>query len=57
MDLQMWFHRMPGTEPLVKTATYERGSYLYFDLATWSQGRKDNYVLDYDKLETLPLKT
>jgi CCR4-NOT transcription complex subunit 2 len=55
-ELQTWFHRIPGNEPIMKTATYERGSYVYFDVSTWTQTLKENFVLEYDKLETLPLK-
>lgn len=52
-ELQIWFRRMPGTEPIVKTQTYERGSYIYFDIGTWEKMRKDNFVLEYDKLEIM----
>lgn len=51
--MQIWFRRMPGTEPIVKTQTYERGSYIYFDIGTWEKMRKDNFVLEYDKLEIM----
>jgi len=54
-DLQVWFQRLPGTEPIVKTATYERGSYWYWDVNTWEKCRKDNFMLEYDKLEQTKL--
>ena len=49
-DLRLWFTRAPGTEPSVKTNTYERGIYIYFDPKTWQKIRKD-FVLAYDQLE------
>ena len=47
---QLWFQRVPNTE-LMKTATYERGSYIYFDVNTFDRVRKDHFVLQYDQLE------
>lgn len=55
-ELQTWFHRIPGNDPVMKTATLERGSYVYFDVSTWTQTLKEDFVLEYDKLETLPSK-
>lgn len=37
-ELQLWLMRIG--EPLVKTQTYERGSYHYFDPSTWQTIRK-----------------
>ncbi|KAJ7298851.1 hypothetical protein O6H91_05G074100 [Diphasiastrum complanatum] len=51
---QMWLTRVPNTEPLVKTSTYERGSYYIFDPTTWETGRKENFVLQYEMLEKQP---
>jgi CCR4-NOT transcription complex subunit 2 len=51
---KLWFTRVPSTEPLVKTTTYERGSYFYFDPNTWEKIRKDNFVLCYDQIDTPP---
>lgn len=48
---QRWFRRVIGTDPQIKTATYERGSYFYFEYTTWEKIRKDNFVLTYDALE------
>ncbi|BBM99417.1 CCR4-NOT transcription complex subunit 2 [Marchantia polymorpha subsp. ruderalis] len=53
-DHHMWFTRVPNVEPLVKTNTYERGSYYYFDQNTWETGRKENFVLHYEMLEKRP---
>ncbi|CAI5503813.1 unnamed protein product [Closterium sp. Naga37s-1] len=37
---QVWFTRVPNSEPVVKTPTYERGSYYFFDPTVWETGRK-----------------
>lgn len=50
---KLWFTRVPGSDPLVKTPTYERGSYIYFDTTSWEKVRKDNFVLQYDQLEKM----
>lgn len=53
-DLRVWLTRVPNIEPLVKTNTYERGSYLCFDPNIWDTVRKDNYVLQYEFVEKRP---
>lgn len=53
-ELQMWLTHVPKVEPLVKTQTYERGSYFFFDPTVWERGRKDNFVLQYEMLEPRP---
>lgn len=47
-----WICRRPGA-PLEKQATYERGSYIYFDPINWLKNQKDMLV-EYEKLEPLP---
>ena len=37
---RLWFIRVANVEPLVKTNTYERGSYHCFDPNTWEMVRK-----------------
>ncbi|KAJ8751406.1 hypothetical protein K2173_016609 [Erythroxylum novogranatense] len=54
-DHRGWFIRIPNMEPLVKTNTYERGSYHYFDPNTFEILRKDNFVLHYEMLEKRPV--
>jgi len=49
---KLWFTRVVGSEPTQKTNTYERGSYIYFDVNAWERVRKDNFVLAYDQLES-----
>ncbi|OIW09167.1 hypothetical protein TanjilG_11305 [Lupinus angustifolius] len=51
---RLWFIRVPNMEPLVKTNTYERGSYHCFDPSTFETVRKDNFVLHYEMLEKRP---
>ncbi|PON62938.1 NOT2/NOT3/NOT [Trema orientale] len=54
-EQRSWFIRVPNMEPLVKTNTYERGSYHSFDPNTFETLRKDNFVLYYDMLEKRPV--
>ncbi|KAF5727407.1 NOT2 / NOT3 / NOT5 family isoform 1 [Tripterygium wilfordii] len=48
----LWFSRV--AEPLVKTNTYERGSYHCFDPIAFEIVRKDNFVLHYEMMEKRP---
>lgn len=45
---RMWYIRVPNMEPLVKTNTYERGSYHCFDPSTFETVRRVSF------LNTLP---
>ncbi|XP_031099150.1 probable NOT transcription complex subunit VIP2 isoform X1 [Ipomoea triloba] len=54
-ELRLWFTRVTNIEPLVKTATYERGCYFCFDPNTWEVVRKDNFVLQYEMIEKVPV--
>uniref|UniRef100_A0A2P2LU51 NOT2/NOT3/NOT5 C-terminal domain-containing protein n=1 Tax=Rhizophora mucronata TaxID=61149 RepID=A0A2P2LU51_RHIMU len=51
---RLWFIRVLNVEPLVKTNTYERGSYHCFDPNTFEIIRKDNFVVHYDMWEKRP---
>lgn len=42
----MWLMRVPNLEPLVKTQSYERGSYFFFDQSTWDTLRKVSLPLN-----------
>ncbi|GAB4836190.1 Probable NOT transcription complex subunit vip2 [Ancistrocladus abbreviatus] len=53
-EVRVWLTRVPGMEPLVKTNTYERGSYHCFEPNTWEMTIKDNFVLHYETLEKRP---
>jgi len=50
---RIWLTRATGQEPAVKTTTYERGHYFYFDCQNWRKSQKE-FHLDYDKLEDRP---
>ncbi|KAK8596415.1 hypothetical protein V6N13_001044 [Hibiscus sabdariffa] len=49
-----WFIRVPNVEPLVKTNTYERGSYHCFNPKSFETIRKDNFVVHYEYVEKRP---
>ncbi|XP_027340538.1 probable NOT transcription complex subunit VIP2 isoform X2 [Abrus precatorius] len=51
---RFWFMRVPNLEPLVKTNTYERGSYHCFDPIAFEIVLKDNLVLHYEMVEKRP---
>ncbi|KAL5727651.1 putative NOT transcription complex subunit vip2 [Ranunculus cassubicifolius] len=51
---KIWLTRAANSEPLVKTNSYERGTYLCFDPSIWETIRKDNFVLYYEALEKRP---
>lgn len=50
---QVWITRAPGVEPVVKTNSYERGTYYFFDAQNWRKVHKE-FHLEYDKLEDRP---
>ena len=50
---RVWITRAPGMVPSEKTATYERGTYAFFDVNCWRKVPKE-FHLDYDKLEDRP---
>ncbi|XP_068337878.1 probable NOT transcription complex subunit VIP2 isoform X6 [Pyrus communis] len=52
---RLWFIRVPNMEPLVKTNTFERGSYHCFDPNTFETIRKDNFLVHYELLEKRPV--
>ena len=52
-DERVWITRAPGMEPQLKTSTYERGTYYYFDSQSWRKVAKEFHV-EYDKLEERP---
>ncbi|WFD07646.1 transcriptional regulator [Malassezia vespertilionis] len=51
--LHLWLTKEQNTEPLQKTPTYERGTYIFFDPGTWEKVSK-NFVLMYEMLEEKP---
>merc|ERR1719300_634628 len=52
-DERVWITRAHGMMPSEKTATYERGTYYFFDVNVWKKVPKE-FHLDYDKLEDRP---
>nr|XP_046210634.1 CCR4-NOT transcription complex subunit 2-like isoform X5 [Oncorhynchus gorbuscha] len=50
---RVWITRAPGMEPTLKTNTYERGTYYFFDCLNWRKVAKE-FHLEYDKLEERP---
>lgn len=50
---RVWITRPAGMEPIVKTSTYERGTYYFFDVTTWRRVAKE-FHLEYEKLEERP---
>ncbi|GAA95051.1 hypothetical protein E5Q_01706 [Mixia osmundae IAM 14324] len=49
-ELRLWLTKETGTEPTQKTATFERGSYVFFDPSSWERVKKE-FVLVYEQLE------
>jgi CCR4-NOT transcription complex subunit 2 len=45
-DLKLWFQQVGDL--IAKTNTYERGSYIYFDVNSWKKVQKDDFVLEYE---------
>ncbi|XP_070581081.1 CCR4-NOT transcription complex subunit 2-like isoform X3 [Ptychodera flava] len=50
---RVWITRAPGMDPTVKTNSYERGTYYFFDCHGWRKVAKE-FHLEYDKLEDRP---
>jgi len=60
-ELQRWFTWATNSEQNVKTPTFERGSFVFFDPAQWDRVRRDNFTIYNEHIEerrevpTLPL--
>ncbi|CAN1847075.1 Probable NOT transcription complex subunit VIP2 (Fragment) [Linum perenne] len=54
-EQRVWLIRVQNVEPLVKTNTYERGSYHCFDPNTFEIIRKETFVLSYELVEKRPV--
>ncbi|ORY83748.1 hypothetical protein BCR37DRAFT_333676, partial [Protomyces lactucae-debilis] len=48
--LGVWLTKEPGVEPSVRTATMERGQYIFWDAARWERVKKV-FELFYEDLE------
>ncbi|WFD29735.1 transcriptional regulator [Malassezia sp. CBS 17886] len=51
--LHLWLTKEQNAEPLQKTPTYERGTYVFFDPGSWEKVSK-TFVLMYEMLEEKP---
>jgi CCR4-NOT transcription complex subunit 2 len=47
-ELKVWFKRVKIHD---QTPTSETGTFVYMDTVRWEEVRKDNFTLEYDKLE------
>lgn len=50
-ELRMWITRQPNTEPTVKTAQFERGTFLVFNPDKWTKEKREDFVCVFDQLE------
>ena len=46
-----WLTKDPRAEATEKTATYERGTYIFFDPASWGRVEQKDFNLAYEALE------
>lgn len=46
-----WLTKDPRAEATEKTATYEKGTYIFFDPNSWSRVDQKDFNLVYDALE------
>ncbi|KAL7747664.1 transcriptional regulator [Sorochytrium milnesiophthora] len=49
-DLRLWLTKDPSGETVLKTATSERSTFIFFDVTGWEKVRKE-YTLYYESLE------
>jgi CCR4-NOT transcription complex subunit 2 len=49
---KIWLTKAPlsGTEQIQTTQTYEKGPVIYFDYHAWKKVKRDDFVLEYDKV-------
>lgn len=50
-DMGYWLTKDPRAEATEKTATYERGTYIFFDPASWGRVEQKDFNLAYEALE------
>ncbi|CAG8677267.1 669_t:CDS:2 [Ambispora leptoticha] len=51
-EQKLWLTKEPGTEPAMKSPTFERGNYIIFDPNNWEKTKEIYYM--YDSLEDRP---
>lgn len=49
-ELKLWVTKEPGTEPITKSAAFERSTFVFFDPTTWKKMKRE-FVLVYEALE------
>lgn len=49
---RVWITRAPGMEPTMKTNTYERGTYYFFDCLNWRKVAKV-YIFPCEDISSL----
>jgi CCR4-NOT transcriptional regulation complex NOT5 subunit len=52
-ELKIWLTVDSGTPPAVRTQTYERGIFIYFDISTWEKVKKE-FMITPDQLDERP---
>ena len=51
-ELKVWFSRVGDPDqPPIKSDRSETGSFFVFDPVSWERVRKDNFTVEYDKIE------
>lgn len=50
-ELKMWLKRAGSFDSNAKTPTSETGSFIFMDIVRWEEVRKENFTLEYDKVE------
>ncbi|CAG8528838.1 11472_t:CDS:2 [Ambispora gerdemannii] len=51
-EYKLWLTKEPGTEPAMKSPTFERGNYIFFDPNNWEKTKEIYYL--YESLEDRP---
>jgi hypothetical protein len=49
-DMRLWLTKDPSNEIVTKNATFERGTYVFFDIVHWERVRKE-CVIWYEQIE------
>ena len=49
-QLKVWLTHAVGTDYSAKTQRYARGTYIFFDFTNWKRVKKENFVLEYNKI-------
>lgn len=52
-ELKVWLMIDPEAPPAIRTPTYERGTFIYFDISTWEKVKKE-FIITPDQLDERP---